>query len=275
MDRLVCDPFVIPMSVVNMIQDWSKHVSYTFDDYVDFMWWGALGQNRVAIPKNARWDHNFTSIPEDQSKEDITVLDPISKSVVDPFAAEIGTDFLQDLSSRAEGALSTNPKIAAQNKAYFLELFQQSNPDVLIIEIDDSKTLNSRFLNFLSELDVNLKITRSKVFEAAQKNDEHTGKLVLKDLLTQHLTLNTSMGKKIFLLGNPKENLIGGQSGQVWIRTSKWPGVNPNTMILNRANIQAAAIDRGLYKAGLLYGMKNNASRISHEILEFPPEICK
>jgi len=271
-DRLVCDPFTIPQDITTSIKRWAKSVRYSVSDYADFVWWGAIGQAEVSIPKNARWDFHFRNSAYSRKKNEVAVLDGISKSVVDPFAAEIGTDFVADLKTRASDALSEDPALAKRGKQYFINLFMQSDTHLTERDIDDSSLENSHFIHFLQILAAKATIDYEEIKEAVLKNSKETSDKIVINLLTQDLEMTMRNGKRISLLGGNAINAGKGTEPklQVWIRDNKWPGVKAGVLLLKMATIDAAAIDRGFYKAGLLYGMKVNASYVSEKIAEEP-----
>lgn len=87
--RYDCDPSRIESHDIDMVFGWAAKKTYSVADYADAIVWGMDGALRENMPASATWKGDGLIL-----RPDLVFLE--SGKTVDPFYAEIASDFLQD-----------------------------------------------------------------------------------------------------------------------------------------------------------------------------------
>ncbi len=97
--RLNCDPHEITPATVKRMTEWGKAERYTISAYEDAAIWGLRGTPLAEMPRSAHWKA-LKGMPEGELQKLAMPIRTASGelAVLDPFYAEIATNFLQDAS---------------------------------------------------------------------------------------------------------------------------------------------------------------------------------
>lgn len=93
--RYNCDPPDIPPLVVSAMETWGEETKYTPDAYVDAILWGLKGSIAEQAPKSGKW--TALDVLEEGMRGRFAYQLPNDGGILDPFYAEIASDFLSSI----------------------------------------------------------------------------------------------------------------------------------------------------------------------------------
>lgn len=277
--RLITDPAFLPERLRNRIVSWSKEPGYARSTYEEAMLWGLKGCPLSAVPESAKWRAFAGESPEELAQYLSTVRENGTGFVLDPFFAEIASEFLNELAQGTafatgpNGTLAHSGILSARTAELLSKELSSALDEVVIKKSSDLKIMAQAILNRAASgardealradlrriLDAaaTLSIPReTELFTELEKRLEERGKipdLAGMSAIRKLAFLRTS-GKIRFLARESRENTEGGVFPmETWVVNTRWDGNwGRQLRYLGVSGLNLTQQDRALYRSGLL-----------------------
>ncbi len=277
-NRVVTDPSHLPDPLRKRIAEWSKEPGYTAGTYADAILWGLKGCPLNAVPESARWKALVGESTEEIAKYLATVPGKAPGFVLDPFFAEIASEFINELAagraflSGPEGTLSHAGILSTRTSA-LLSPGNSHALDELVAKKSDAlkaraQTIQSKLTAGASEAELRAEVfalledaaamdvprdtalfreVERRLAERAKGNDEAAQSAARK------VEFLKKSGKLRFLSRTGTENKVGRDFPmETWVVNIRWDGNSGRQLRYISDGLNVTQQDRALYRSGLI-----------------------